>query len=198
MNEDLMGLLAMLGDPPPRVLRMMPMAQDATRVAPRRGEVQQPHTISAYAPNDRGGIVERVRGLLGMSNLPQEPGLLGRLAGIVGLNDPMSMMDGPARAASVLARAGKVERIIAAAVLGVDGKPYLGAWHGEAADAARAAGVGVRDANGFMTSTGRYVTGDEADEIARRAKQIRANSPPGSLSSEEIEELYARQLGLVQ
>jgi hypothetical protein len=199
MNEDLMGLLALLAgnQPPPRGMR--PMATDATRVAPRRGEVQQtPHTISAYAPNDRGGIVERVRGLLGMSNLPQEPGLLGKVASFVGLNDPASMVDGPARAMAVAAKVGKVERIAEAAVRGADGKFYTGAWHGEAADKARAAGTKVTDSTGFLTSSGRYVTGEEADQIARHAKQVSASGPQGALRSEEIEELYARQMGMSQ
>jgi hypothetical protein len=87
------------------------MMADATRVAPRRGEVQQPHTISAYAPNDRGGIVENVRSMMGMSNIPQEPGLLGKLASVLGLNDPMSMTDGPARAMGVVAKAGKAQTL---------------------------------------------------------------------------------------
>jgi hypothetical protein len=107
-----MGLLALLAgnQPPPRGMR--PMAADATRVAPRRGEVQQMHTISAYAPNDRGGLVERVRGLLGMSNLPQEPGLLGKIAEVVGLNDPASMVDGPVRAAAVVGKVGRTRNVL--------------------------------------------------------------------------------------
>jgi hypothetical protein len=105
-----MGLLALLAgnQPPPRGMR--PMMADATRVAPRRGEVQQMHTIGAYAPNDRGGLMEKVRGLLGMSNLPQEPGLLGKIAEVVGLNDPASMVDGPVKAISVVGRAGAMAR----------------------------------------------------------------------------------------
>jgi hypothetical protein len=90
------------------------MMADATRVAPRYAPTplqvarQAPRgTIGAYAPNDRGGLMEKVRGLLGMSNLPQEPGLLGKLAEVVGLNDPASMVDGPARAAAVVGKVGK-------------------------------------------------------------------------------------------
>jgi GNAT superfamily N-acetyltransferase len=114
VNEDMLGLLALLAgnQPPPRGMR--PMMQDATRVAPRRGEVQQMHTISAYAPNDRGGVMEKVRGLLGMSNLPQEPGLLGKVASFVGLNEPASMVDGPARAMAAVGRAGGMGDDIAA------------------------------------------------------------------------------------
>jgi hypothetical protein len=126
VNEDMLGLLALLaGDqPPPRGMR--PMMQDATRVAPRRGEVQQQHTISAYAPNDRGGLMEKVRGLLGMSNLPQEPGLLGRVASFVGLNDPLSMVEGPAMAMGMVAR----PKIAGAALRRADGKVFPGSNHG--------------------------------------------------------------------
>jgi hypothetical protein len=89
------------------------LPQDATRVAPRPAIAPSPHTMSAYKHPQDGGLIPALRARFGLSNLPQESGLMGKLAELVGLTDPLSAIEGPARAAAVVARAGKSKNVLA-------------------------------------------------------------------------------------
>lgn len=91
------------------------------------------------------------------------------------------------------------EKIVAAAYKTPDGKVFTGVIHPDAYDAAEAAGypnpliVGVKGyvedskaLGGFITSTGRYVTREQAISIANKAKQLQ-EVPEAWLGTEHFE-----------
>lgn len=82
------------------------------------------------------------------------------------------------------------ERIVAAAIRAQDGRVFTGSWHGAAEEAAEAAGTVALNpdvGDGFVTSTGRFVTREEATLIAKRSKQ----SLVGTTDPRETPEGYA-------
>jgi hypothetical protein len=79
------------------LVALLAAQQDATRV--RTAQMRRPDTMSALRTQGEGSVFEMLRAAMGASNLPQEPGLLIRVAQMLGLGGhTMSMIDGPAGA----------------------------------------------------------------------------------------------------
>jgi hypothetical protein len=179
------------------------MTQDATAVAPRRppspGDYIRPSSISA-APESvvMSGLREHAPAVAGFVDRGRRelrpvpgPNPITALSGLLGLDEPLGMIEGPVTAAAPLARPG--ERVAAAAVRwGGLKKPYTGMVHPDAWEvAAEATGVPYPvlsrgGEEGFVTNLGQWLSRSEAKEWAERLKQTKMSTEEWAARVEEL------------
>jgi hypothetical protein len=107
--------------------------------------------------------------LIAASRQPQKTPRLKNRPGFAGSNPTGGDSGSPFK------KPNEPEKIAAAAVRAADGRVFTGAWHGEALSNLEAAGATLhpRANDGFVTSTGRYVSRRDAMRIAKRQDQLK-------------------------
>ena len=143
--------------------------------------------VERYAPKGRQGT-ESLRRMAGLADA------------VIGTGQPGEILEGPAAAAvGPLVRGARegAERIAAAAIQSPEGKIFRGEMHADARHAARKLlgedarwqGTPSDWSAGFVTDQGRFVSREEALQIARAARQARVPASTGEkLASDYIED----------